>query len=118
MDKDKLIKIGKLTGTKFAEFKDGVTTYLESGEVIPVELVFIPSWWIRNKKEHANGIYRLIEYTCDGGGKDNDCKVGSPAKSCWDSGLVIRDCAKYKLDKPWALISLQQCLKLMENENE
>ena len=96
----KMIKISKLTGIKFAELKDGITTHLISGEVIPSELVFIPTWWIREGKTRADGIYRLIEYTCDGGGKDNDCKIGSPAQSCLKSGLVVRDCAKYRLDSP------------------
>ena len=111
----KLIKISKITGIKFVELKDGVTTHLISSEVIPIDHVFIPTWWLREGKTNPDGIYRLIEYTCDGGGKDNDCKIGSPANSCLKRGLVVRDCAKYHLDKPWGVLDLYQCLELMED---
>lgn len=113
--KNKLIRISKLTGIKFAEFKDGIPIHLTTGEVIVPENVYTPSWWLRKGKTNQDGIYRLIEYTCDGGGKDKDCRVGSPAQSCIDRGLVIIDCAKYKLEKPSALITLDQCLELMED---
>lgn len=112
--KNKLIRISKITGSKFAELKDGVTTHLISGEVIPPEHVHIPTWWKRTGKSNPDGLYSIYEYTCDGGGRDNDCRIGSPAKSCMTDGLVVKDCAKYKLGKPSALISLSACLELME----
>lgn len=110
--KKKLIRISEVTGAKFAEVKSGVTTHLASGEVIPLEHINKT-----NRMKHGipqpNGIYRLYEYTCDGG-KNGDCSIGSPSKRCATKGWIIGSCAKYCLEKPSALISLNQCLKLMD----
>lgn len=114
--KDKLKKISKITGITFAEIKDGITSHLISGEVIPDEHINKTNRMKVTGHSRPDGVYRISEATCDGG-TNNDCSIGSPSPKCVENKCYSKNkCAVYYFDSYTSgYVNINDCLKLMED---
>ena len=87
----KLIKISKLTGNQYAEIRNGITSHIITGKIIPDYLINKTNRMKKLNIPRPDGFYELTEATC--GGK---CAIDIPKPKCIEEGCYSKNkCALY-----------------------